>query len=108
VDPIGAASEILQDALNISSPLDFISNYSSIQPTLSLHALTQPPGAVLVIYMFYALTGSAAAVALTLALSMAVISAVALRGIYDRFFEKEVSNLGTSSICFYPQFKSIT
>lgn len=102
LDPIGSASEILQDALKITSPLEFISNYSSIQPTLSLHALTQPPGAVLVIYLFYVLTGSAAAVSITLALSTAVISAIALRGIYSKFFEKELSNLGVFIYLFLP------
>ena len=57
---------------------------------------------MLVIYLFYALTGSAAAVSITLALSSAVISAVALRGIYSEFFEKELSNLGVFIYLFLP------
>ncbi|MFW9913173.1 MAG: hypothetical protein ACFFEU_11910 [Candidatus Thorarchaeota archaeon] len=86
---IGAASEIFTDALNINSFVDFIGDFEALQPTLSLHAQTQPPGAVLAIYFLYQVLGDPSLIAIGLSIIAAVGSAFFLRGIVRRLFDDE-------------------
>ncbi|MFX1472724.1 MAG: hypothetical protein ACFFBM_09495 [Promethearchaeota archaeon] len=86
---IGAASEIFADVLNIDSFVDFIGNFEALQPTLSLHAQTQPPGAVLAIYFLYQILGDPSLIAIGLSIIAGVGSAFFLRGIVKRFFDDD-------------------
>ncbi|MFW9835662.1 MAG: hypothetical protein ACFFEK_16790, partial [Candidatus Thorarchaeota archaeon] len=86
---IGAASEIFTDALNINSFLDFIGNFNALQPTLSLHAQTQPPGAVLAIYFLYLILGDPSLMAIGLSIISGLGSAFFLRGIVKRLFDED-------------------
>ncbi len=42
--------EYFHDAAKVSGPVDFLSRYNEIQPTLHRHSHTHPPGAVLTFY----------------------------------------------------------
>ncbi len=46
VSSIGGNGEIYIDAVQISNPISFISDYESLQDFLTVHARTHPPGAV--------------------------------------------------------------
>jgi hypothetical protein len=102
VNSIGGANEIYQDAIGISSALDFISYYATIQPTLTTHALTQPPGAVLSIYFLNIIFGNEAGVAVGLALLSTIVSLAALRPIFRRFFSEKTTSLGLLLYSFLP------
>ncbi len=89
--PIGGASEILTDAIAITNPFSFISNYSILQPDLSLHAQTQPPGATLAIYFLYSLLGNAGLVSIAILVVSSVLSVFFIRGVFSRIFNRELS-----------------
>ncbi|MFW9849614.1 MAG: hypothetical protein ACFFF4_10745 [Candidatus Thorarchaeota archaeon] len=102
VSTIGGGSEIYQDAISITSAFDFISNFNAIQSSLSLHAVTQPPGAVLTIYLLYTIFGDPAGVALGLAIIATVVSLFALRSIFRHFFSERTTNYGLLLYAFLP------
>ena len=85
---IGASSEIFTDAVNVNSFVDFIRNFEALQPTLSLHAQTQPPGAVLAIYFLYLIFGNPSMIAIGLSIIAGIGSAFFLRGIVKRLFDE--------------------
>ncbi|MHA2016092.1 MAG: hypothetical protein ACTSUH_10160 [Candidatus Thorarchaeota archaeon] len=91
---IGGPLEIYWDAISISNPLDFIANYNQIQPTLSTHAKTQPPGAVLVIYLFTLLSPDPASVAIALATVSGLFSALFVNRIMQNFFDSDTARYG--------------
>ncbi|MGY5859374.1 MAG: hypothetical protein RTU63_08385 [Candidatus Thorarchaeota archaeon] len=89
------AGQIFTDAIGINNIFDFISNYEIIQPTLSTHALTQPPGAVLTIYLLYLVFNSPVLVAIGLCAVSAIGSAFFLRGIFRQLFDDEHARYAT-------------
>jgi hypothetical protein len=89
VNPIGNFSEIYTDALNIQNVLEFISNFNAIQASLTIHAQTQPPGAVLVIYLLNEVFGTPSGVALGLAAVATIGSSCFLYGIFKRWYDRE-------------------
>ncbi|MHA1769985.1 MAG: hypothetical protein ACTSYL_10370 [Candidatus Thorarchaeota archaeon] len=96
--PIGGQTEIYSDVANIVDAISFLANYNQIQPTLSTHALTQPPGAVLTIYALNLLFGSPALIAIGLAVIAATGSVVFLYGILKKHFSEEIT--GSMSLLF--------
>ena len=93
--PIAGATELFTDVLNIDNVLDFISNYEIIQPTLTVHAQTQPPGAVLSVYLFSLFLNNPGIVAIGLCLVSAVGSAFFLHGIINQLFDEESARYAT-------------
>ena len=75
----------------ITNPLSFIINFNSLQPSLSLHAQTQPPGATLAIYLFYSLLGDAGLVSIGILLVSALLSVFFIRKIFTRLFDQDTS-----------------
>jgi hypothetical protein len=98
VSPIGGVSEILKDAMAITNPLSFIIRFNSLQPSFSLHAQTQPPGATLAIYLFYSLLGDAGLVSIGILLVSALLSVFFIRRIFTRLFGQDTS--GYISVLF--------
>ncbi|NWF96217.1 MAG: hypothetical protein HXY34_08740 [Candidatus Thorarchaeota archaeon] len=94
VAPVGGPSEILSDAVQVRNPLEFIAQFVSIQDTLSVHARTQPPGAVLTMYVLYVLLGSPWAISVGMSLGASVASAYFIHGIYRRLFDSEAARYG--------------
>lgn len=94
VQPIGGSSEIFSDVFKVNSIIEFVSNYETLQPTLTVHAQTQPPGAVLLIYMFYILFKSPGLIAIGLALIAGIGSAFFIRGIFRRLFDGRIADYG--------------
>ena len=90
--PIGGATEILTDAVNIDNIFSFILNYEELQSTLSVHAQTQPPGAVLFIYFLYLIFQTPGLIAIALCVLATVSSIYFIRGIYQRIFDKKLTN----------------
>ena len=90
--PIGGASEILTDAVNIKNIFSFILNYEELQSTLSVHAQTQPPGAVLIIYFLYVVFQTPGLIAIALCILATVSSVYFIRGIYQRIFDKQLTS----------------
>jgi hypothetical protein len=101
-DTIGAASEIYQDIPNVVSIVDFVANYTDLQPILSLHAQTQPPGAVLTIYVLNLLLGSPDLIALAICAIATLFSAFFLDRIFEQFFEKDVARYGVLLFVLLP------
>jgi len=95
VSSIGGSSELLADAVRILNPIQFIASFNSIQGTLSVHAVTQPPGAVLTMYVFYLLFESPGAIAIGLSVICSVASVFFVRGIYRRLLDPEASRYGS-------------
>ncbi|MBN2230399.1 MAG: hypothetical protein JW779_12490 [Candidatus Thorarchaeota archaeon] len=93
-DTIGAASEIYSDISKVVDPISFISNYNSLQEILSLHAQTQPPGAVLAIYLLNLIFQTPAFIAIGLSVISGILSAYFINGLYTRLFEKESARYG--------------
>jgi hypothetical protein len=91
---ISGGSEIYWDITKVASPLDFISIFNSIQAGLSLHAQTQPPGAVLTIYFFNLLFQSPALIAIGIGVISGVLSAFFINGIYARMFGRDTAKYG--------------
>ncbi|MFW9932568.1 MAG: hypothetical protein ACFFDR_07915, partial [Candidatus Thorarchaeota archaeon] len=94
VNSIGSPDGIYQDAVGITSIVEFISNYETLQPTLTTHALTQPPGAVVAIYILYLLFGNPAGIAIGLASICTVVSIFTLKRIFSKFLSEDISTLG--------------
>ncbi|MFX1561411.1 MAG: hypothetical protein ACFFBL_12545, partial [Promethearchaeota archaeon] len=80
---------IFTDVLNIDSFVNFIGSFEALQPTLSLHAQTQPPGAVLAIYFLYLILGDPSLIAIGLSIIAGIGSAFFLRGIVKRLFDDD-------------------
>ena len=94
VDTIGGGSEIYWDITKVVNPLAFISDFNSLQASLSLHAQTQPPGAVLTIYLFSLIFQSTALIAIGLSVIAGVFSAFFINGIYTRLFNRDSAKYG--------------
>jgi hypothetical protein len=90
-DTIGGFSEIYWDLSKVVNPLSFISDFNSLQAGLSLHAQTQPPGAVLTIYFLNLLFQSPANIAIGISIIAGVLSAYFINGLYTRIFGKETA-----------------
>lgn len=90
VNAIGGTGEIYQDAIQITDPISFISEYTILQDNLTVHARTHPPGAILVIYFLYILFGSAGYIAIAICVISALLSAYFLNGIFKRYFSEGV------------------
>jgi len=90
--PIGGSSEILTDAVTIENMLSFIMNFEELQSTLSVHAQTQPPGAVLIIYLLYLVFRLPGLIAIALCTLATITSVYFINGIFKRIFEKNLSN----------------
>ena len=101
-EPIGGASEIFQDAININNVIQFISNFVILQPSLSLHAQTQPPGAVLTIYFLYQIFGSADLIALGLAAIATFASAFFLDMIFSSRLDNDSARYGVLLFLLLP------
>ncbi len=89
---ISGTSEIFHDAVNILNPIDFISNYDILQPTLTVHAQTQPPGAVLSIYLLYILFGNPGIIAIAVSTISGLVSAYFIRGLFRKWFDDDSAN----------------
>ena len=89
------ASEIFGDMLRVESIVDFISNYETLQATLTTHAKTQPPGAVLFVYLLYLVLGSADLIAIGLCVIASVGSAFFIRGIFRQLFDEDYARYTT-------------
>ena len=89
------AGQIFTDAMGVNNIFDFISNYDIIQPTLTTHATTQPPGATLTIYLLYLVFNTPMLVAIGLCVVAAVGSAFFLRGIVRQLFDDEQARYAT-------------
>jgi hypothetical protein len=94
VATIGANSEIYTDAIQITSVFTFISQFESLQATLSIHAQTQPPGAVIFIYLLYIIFQTPGIMAIALSLIATFGSAYFINGIFTRLFDKETAKYG--------------
>ncbi len=92
---IGGSSEIYSDIPVVVSILDFISNFTSLQPTLSLHAQTQPPGAVIAVYLLYIVFQTPDLMALGLAAIAVLGSAFFMHGICRRLFDERAAKFAT-------------
>ncbi len=97
-EPIGGGSEIYYDAIQIDNLFDFIRNFVLLQPSLSLHAQTQPPGAVLFIYLFSLITEEPAFIAIMLATVATVGSAFFIRGIFKRWYGRDLPDY---TVCLF-------
>ncbi|MFX1482349.1 MAG: hypothetical protein ACFFCP_04085 [Promethearchaeota archaeon] len=93
-DTIGGISEIYWDLSKVVDPLSFISNFNSLQVNLSLHAQTQPPGAVLTIYFLNLLFQSPALTAIGLSVITGVLSAFFINRVYAQIFGGETAKYG--------------
>ncbi len=87
---IGGNGEIYTDAIQIVNPISFISDFESLQGTLTVHARTHPPGAVLIIYLLYLLFNSPGIIAIAICVISALFSVYFLNGIFKKFFEGEI------------------
>ncbi len=92
---IGGMSEIYWDISKVLDPISFISNYNTLQESLSLHAQTQPPGAVLTIYLLNLIFQEPAIVAIGLSIIAGVVSAFFVNGLYRQLFDGENARYGT-------------
>ncbi len=73
--------EYYHDALAVQDPVQFLRDYATIQPTLHRHALTHPPGAVLVFYVLATLLVDPGLVAVFIAVVSVSFSCLFLYGI---------------------------
>ncbi|MFW9997462.1 MAG: hypothetical protein ACFFD4_35790 [Candidatus Odinarchaeota archaeon] len=89
--PIGGPLEIFSDAIKIDNIISFISNYEYLQSSLSVHAQTQPPGAVTIIYLLYVVFGTPSLIAISLCIIASFLSAYFIYGIFTRFFDEDLS-----------------
>ncbi|MFX1567536.1 MAG: hypothetical protein ACFFCV_04120 [Promethearchaeota archaeon] len=90
VSTIGGNGEIYTDAIQIVNPISFIRDFEALQDSLSVHARTHPPGAVLIIYIFFLLFNSPGIIAIAICVVSAMFSTYFLHGIFKRLFEGEV------------------
>jgi len=89
------SGQIFTDAIGIDNIFDFIGNYDLIQPTLTTHAKTQPPGATLTIYLLYLIFNAPILVAIGLCAVSAIGSAFFLRGIVRQLFDDDQARYAT-------------
>ena len=91
---IGAMSEIYSDISKVVNPISFVSNFNTFQASLSLHAQTQPPGAVLTIYFLNLIFQEPAYIAIGLSIISGVFSAFFINGLYKKLFDSENAKYG--------------
>ena len=91
---ISGMSEMYWDITKVVTPISFISNYNSLQANLSLHAQTQPPGAVLTIHLLSLIFQEPAAMAIGLSVIAGLFSAFFINRIYEQIFNKETAKYG--------------
>jgi len=92
---IGGMSEMYWDISKVVNPVSFISNFNSLQANLSLHAQTQPPGAVLTIYVLNLIFQEPAMIAIGLSIIAGLFSAFFINRIYKLLFNSETAKYGT-------------
>jgi len=90
--PIGGTTEILTDAMKIENMFSFIMNYEELQFMLSVHAQTQPPGAVLIIYLLYLVFRMPGLIAIALCSIATITSVYFINGIFKRIIDEKLSN----------------
>lgn len=78
---VDLSTQYYHDAITVTDPIGFLSEYSTTQPDLRSHSQTHPPGAVLTYYVFVQLLGSPALITAAIAMVAVAISAPALYGI---------------------------
>ena len=100
--PVGGTTEILVDASQISNPLSFLSDYALLQPSLSVHAQTQPPGAVLTLYVLNLFLNDAGLISIAICVISFSLSAFFISRIYRRFFGLETSRYATFLFVLLP------
>lgn len=77
----GDGIEYYHDALEVSDPLQFIRDYTQLQPDLRVHAKSHPPGAVLTFYLLAQLSDDPAAIGIMTAVLAVSASAFFFYGI---------------------------
>ena len=91
VRPSAAAPNVgpdyYQDALAITNPLAFISDFNVAQPDLSVHSRTHPPGAVLTFYLLQRLTRDPGMISIVIAGLAVGLTALFLRKLLSTEFD---------------------
>ncbi|MHA1637829.1 MAG: hypothetical protein ACTSUB_07420 [Candidatus Thorarchaeota archaeon] len=85
---VSGSTEIYTDALAITDWVSFISDYELLQPDLTVHARTQPPGAVLTFYFLNVVFASPVLVAIALATVSTIFSVYFINGIFKKLFDE--------------------
>lgn len=99
---IMGGSELYSDAIQITSITDFIGNYQNMQFSLSVHAQTHPPGAILVIYILNLIFNSPDLVGISLCLISTGLTTFFFNGILRRYYDLEISNFITILLLVLP------
>jgi hypothetical protein len=76
IRPIIGPDEYYTDAVKISNPNTFISNFVQAQPYLHMHSRSHPPGAVLLIYYFIQFFKSPATISIAIAVISILLTAI--------------------------------
>ncbi|MDD5255459.1 MAG: hypothetical protein PHR11_05340, partial [Candidatus Omnitrophica bacterium] len=81
--------QYFHEALRIKDLPAFVSGYQQLQPHLSMHARTHPPGPVILIYALHKLLGGPQMISIALAAFATLLSGFFLFGIAGRFFRQK-------------------
>lgn len=92
---VDLSTQYYHDAITITDPIGFLSEYSTTQPDLHSHSQTHPPGAALTYYVFVQLLGSPALITATIALVAVAISAPALYGLLTQYVQRRTAQYTT-------------
>ena len=95
---IGGSSEIYTDSIQINNIITFIKDFMQLESTLSIHAQTQPPGAVIAIYLLYLVFKDPGIIAIALCVISSIGSAYFLNGIFKRVFDEKIAKYAVFSI----------
>lgn len=98
----GGSVQYYHDAVVVTDPFEFVSNFEGLQPELREHSRTHPPGAVLTFYFLEKLLRRPGLVSICIAVVSTVLSAYYLRGLLTLEFTDETSQYVTYLFLLIP------
>lgn len=93
------------DAIEIDNPLEFVSGFEKMQPSLLVHSKTHPPGAVLTIYALTEVFRSPSIVSVVIAIVSTSLSGYFLYRILRMEFDSSISSYVTLLFLLIPSIQ---
>lgn len=98
----GGSVQYYHDAVVVTDPFEFVSNFEGLQPGLREHSRTHPPGAVLTFYFLDELLSRRGLISISIAVVSTVLSAYYLWNLLTLEFSDETSRYVTYLFLLIP------
>lgn len=93
------------EAIQITDPVAFVTNYATAQPDMVLHATTHPPGAVLTVYLLHELLGAPALITVAIAVLAVTITGYSLYHLLTAYVDDRTAQYTTFLYLLIPSIQ---